>query len=39
MDLTNLTVAIVGAGYAGATTAKALSLLGATVTVYEQAPA
>ncbi|MCX6501782.1 MAG: NAD(P)/FAD-dependent oxidoreductase [Microbacterium sp.] len=39
MDLNNLTVAIVGAGYAGATTAKALSLLGANVTVYEQAPA
>ncbi|WP_460774523.1 FAD-dependent oxidoreductase [Microbacterium sp. GXF7504] len=39
MDLNNLTVAIVGAGYAGASTAKALSLLGADVTVYEQAPA
>lgn len=37
-DLTNLTIAIVGAGYAGAAAAKALSLLGANVTVYEQAP-
>lgn len=36
-DLKNLNIAIVGAGYAGAATAKALSLLGATVTVYEQA--
>lgn len=36
-DLQNLNVAIVGAGYAGAATAKALSLLGANVTVYEQA--
>ena len=36
-DLKNLTIAIVGAGYAGAATAKALSLLGADVTVYEQA--
>lgn len=38
-DIKNLRVAIVGAGYAGASTAKALSLLGADVTVYEQAPA
>ncbi|WP_420752914.1 FAD-dependent monooxygenase [Rhodococcus sp. O3] len=37
-DLKNLTIAIVGAGYAGAAAAKALSLLGANVTVYEQAP-
>jgi len=36
-DLKNLTIAIVGAGYAGAAAAKALSLLGAHVTVYEQA--
>ncbi|NYJ73616.1 FAD-dependent monooxygenase [Allobranchiibius huperziae] len=36
-DLKNLTIAIVGAGYGGAATAKALSLLGAQVTVYEQA--
>jgi salicylate hydroxylase len=36
-DLKNLTVAIVGAGYGGAAAAKALSLLGADVTVYEQA--
>lgn len=36
-DLKNLTIAIVGAGYAGAAAAKALSLLGANVTVYEQA--
>ena len=36
MDLKDLTVAIVGAGYAGASTAKAISLLGANVTVYEQ---
>ena len=36
-DLKNLTIAIVGAGYAGAATAKALSLLGAEVNVYEQA--
>jgi salicylate hydroxylase len=33
----NLDIAIVGAGYAGAAAAKALSLLGARVTVYEQA--
>lgn len=37
MDLNNLDVAIIGAGYAGASTAKALSLRGANVTVYEQA--
>lgn len=37
MDLTNLNVAIIGAGYAGAATAKALSNLGAIVDVYEQA--
>lgn len=36
-DLKNLTVAIVGAGYGGAAAAKALSLLGVDVTVYEQA--
>ncbi|MFF0815163.1 FAD-dependent oxidoreductase [Rhodococcus sp. NPDC003318] len=36
-DLKKLNIAIVGAGYAGAAAAKALSLLGATVTVYEQA--
>ena len=36
-DLKNLTIAIVGAGYGGAAAAKALSLLGADVTVYEQA--
>ncbi len=37
MDLRGLNVAIIGAGYAGASTAKAISLLGANVTVYEQA--
>ncbi|GAA1956222.1 FAD-dependent monooxygenase [Nocardioides panacihumi] len=37
MDITNLNIAIVGAGYAGAAAAKALSNLGASVTVYEQA--
>lgn len=37
MDMQGRTVAIIGAGYAGASTAKALSLLGADVTVYEQA--
>lgn len=37
MDVTNLNIAIVGAGYAGAAAAKALSNLGATVNVYEQA--
>ncbi|MFF0280032.1 FAD-dependent monooxygenase [Rhodococcus aetherivorans] len=36
-DLKKLRVAIVGAGYAGAAAAKALSLLGADVDVYEQA--
>lgn len=37
MDMKNLNVAIIGAGYAGASAAKALSRLGATVNVYEQA--
>lgn len=37
MDLNNVKVAIVGGGYGGASAAKALSLLGADVTVYEQA--
>ncbi|WEG09033.1 FAD-dependent monooxygenase [Microbacterium horticulturae] len=37
MDLKNLDIAVVGAGYAGAATAKALSRLGATVNVYEKA--
>jgi salicylate hydroxylase len=37
MDITNLKIAVVGAGYGGAAAAKALSLLGADVTVYEQA--
>ncbi|TRW47271.1 FAD-dependent oxidoreductase [Georgenia yuyongxinii] len=36
-DLKNLNIAIVGAGYGGAAAAKALSLLGANVNVYEQA--
>ncbi|MCU1519437.1 MAG: monooxygenase FAD-binding [Pseudarthrobacter sp.] len=36
-SLRNLKIAIVGAGYGGAAAAKALSLLGADVTVYEQA--
>lgn len=36
-DLTNLRIAIIGGGYGGASAAKALSLLGADVTVYEQA--
>ena len=36
-DLSNLNVAIIGAGYAGAAAAKALSLLGCNVQVYEQA--
>ncbi|MEN0138090.1 MAG: FAD-dependent monooxygenase [Rhodococcus sp. (in: high G+C Gram-positive bacteria)] len=36
-ELKNLNIAIVGAGYAGAAAAKALSLLGAEVSVYEQA--
>lgn len=35
--LQNLRVAVIGAGYGGASAAKALSLLGADVTVYEQA--
>lgn len=39
MDISTLDIAIVGAGYAGAATAKALSNLGASVTVYEQASA
>src|SRR5215212_5845096 len=37
MDIKDLTIAVVGAGYGGAAAAKALSLLGADVTVYEQA--
>ncbi|MDV8148800.1 NAD(P)/FAD-dependent oxidoreductase [Arthrobacter sp. B10-11] len=37
-DIKNLKIAIVGAGYGGAAAAKALSLLGADVNVYEQAP-
>ncbi len=36
-ELKNLNVAILGAGYAGASAGKALSLLGANVKVYEQA--
>ncbi|MDC5698082.1 FAD-dependent monooxygenase [Intrasporangium calvum] len=36
-DLSNLDIAVIGAGYGGAAAAKALSLLGATVNVYEQA--
>ncbi|WP_106398867.1 FAD-dependent monooxygenase [Actinocorallia populi] len=36
-DLKNLNIAVIGAGYGGAAAAKALSLLGATVDVYEQA--
>lgn len=36
-ELKNLNIAIVGAGYGGAAAAKALSLLGADVNVYEQA--
>lgn len=36
-ELNDLDVAVIGAGYAGATTARAVSLLGANVTVYEQA--
>ncbi|MFE4196087.1 FAD-dependent monooxygenase [Paenarthrobacter sp. NPDC056912] len=35
-DIKNLRIAIVGAGYGGAAAAKALSLLGADVNVYEQ---
>ncbi|SDL24817.1 salicylate hydroxylase [Arthrobacter sp. ov407] len=37
-DIKNLKIAIIGAGYGGAAAAKALSLLGADVKVYEQAP-
>src|SRR3954452_4429167 len=37
MDITKLKIAVVGAGYGGAAAAKALSLQGADVTVYEQA--
>lgn len=37
MELSGKRIAVIGAGYAGASTAKALSLLGAEVTVYEQA--
>jgi salicylate hydroxylase len=36
-ELQKLKIAVVGAGYGGASAAKALSLLGADVTVYEQA--
>ncbi|AXG12601.1 FAD-dependent monooxygenase [Intrasporangium calvum] len=36
-DLKNLDIAVIGAGYGGAAAAKALSLLGAKVNVYEQA--
>lgn len=36
-DLKDLSIAIVGAGYGGAAAAKALSLLGANVHIYEQA--
>jgi salicylate hydroxylase len=36
-DLSNLDVAVIGAGYAGAAAGKALSLLGCKVQVYEQA--
>ncbi|MFE9941918.1 NAD(P)-binding protein, partial [Streptomyces hirsutus] len=36
-ELKNLKIAVVGAGYGGAAAAKALSLLGAKVDVYEQA--
>ena len=37
MDIEDLKIAVVGAGYGGAAVAKGLSLLGADVTVYEQA--
>lgn len=37
MDFNDLTIAVVGGGYGGAAAAKALSLRGADVTVYEQA--
>ncbi|MEX5299848.1 FAD-dependent monooxygenase [Kocuria sp. CPCC 205292] len=36
-EIQNLKIAVIGAGYGGAAAAKALSLLGADVTVYEQA--
>jgi salicylate hydroxylase len=36
-ELKNLKIAVVGAGYGGASAGKALSLLGADVSVYEQA--
>ncbi|MFW0794908.1 NAD(P)/FAD-dependent oxidoreductase [Gordonia sp. CPCC 205515] len=36
-ELQDLTIAIIGGGYGGASAAQALSQLGATVTVYEQA--
>lgn len=36
-DLSKLKIAVVGGGYGGASAARALSLLGADVTVYEQA--
>ncbi|XVV33293.1 NAD(P)-binding protein [Streptomyces sp. CA-100214] len=36
-DLKKLKIAVIGAGYGGAAAAKALSLLGAHVDVYEQA--
>ncbi len=36
-DLKQLTIAVIGGGYGGACAAKALSQLGATVDVYEQA--
>jgi len=36
-DLKNLKIAVIGGGYGGACAAKALSLLGAQVDVYEQA--
>jgi salicylate hydroxylase len=36
-DIKNLNIAVIGAGYGGAAAAKALSLLGAHVSVYEQA--
>src|SRR3954451_24839762 len=39
MDTKELKNNAVGAGYGGAAAAKGLSLLGADVTVYEQAPA
>ncbi|MGO4191166.1 FAD-dependent monooxygenase [Arthrobacter sp. YAF17] len=37
-EIKNLKIAVIGAGYGGAAAAKALSLLGADVKVYEQAP-